>query len=503
MQIQDFQRRAVFSSAPAAAAAAAAAQMQIQGDLSAVLSEVDAVVSREDAKPKDIADAALALAYLQARGDRRLWGKLFERASAAEADFDAASITTFLWAATTAGVGHFKTTYELAGPAAKLLGSFNPAQLSTVVEALGRAGVNDADLMKAVGSHVASKAGDFSAAQLSKILYGFAAAGCPDLALTKAVLAALGGKAGAAATATDLSQVVYALAKIGRNDPAALNGLSKALAGKIGGGEAAQDVLAAVWGFAHLNAKPDATLLSKAAAAVKGATSALSAEQKIYAAWSFALLGHADKDLYAGLFKELGASLSTAPDSVSVPLLGYLAEAQLLVSESLGAQAPKLPDQVTRYALAMHGVVTESAKVKAGAAGAAFKAAVAEATARATGARYKPEIAAAVAGLPKTTADGLPVEMAVDILKVAVLPVEAGALSSSKTPLGPVAARMQLLKARGYTPVVVPAAEFNAITDKAAQAKYVLSAIKSATGGSSQLSALEKKLSEPFDPYAD
>lgn len=54
----------------------------------------------------------------------------------------------------------------------------------------------------------------------------------------------------------------------------------------------------------------------------------------------------ADKDLYAGLFKELGASLSTAPDAVSVPLLGYLAEAQLMVSDKLGAQAPKLPDQV-------------------------------------------------------------------------------------------------------------------------------------------------------------
>jgi hypothetical protein len=33
----------------------------------------------------------------------RLWGKIFERAAAAKADFDAASITAFLWAATTAG----------------------------------------------------------------------------------------------------------------------------------------------------------------------------------------------------------------------------------------------------------------------------------------------------------------------------------------------------------------------------------------------------------------
>lgn len=43
--------------------------------------------------------------------------------------------------------------------------------------------------------------------------------------------------------------------------------------------------------------------------------------------------------------------------------------------------------QVTRYALSMHSIVTESAKVKSGSAGVAFKAAVAEAVARATGAR--------------------------------------------------------------------------------------------------------------------
>jgi hypothetical protein len=47
-----------------------------------------------------------------------------------------------------AGVGHFRTTYELTGAAGKLLGSFTPAQLATVVEALGSAGVNDVDLFK-------------------------------------------------------------------------------------------------------------------------------------------------------------------------------------------------------------------------------------------------------------------------------------------------------------------------------------------------------------------
>lgn len=87
--------------------------------------------------------------------------------------------------------------------------------------------------------------------------------------------------------------------------------------------------------------------------------------------------------------------------------------------------------------------------------------------------RYKPEIAAAVAALPKVTADGLPVEMAVESLKVAVLPVDEASLSSStpRVPLGPVLARAELLRARGYTPAIVSAPEFNAQPDATAKAK--------------------------------
>jgi hypothetical protein len=87
--------------------------------------------------------------------------------------------------------------------------------------------------------------------------------------------------------------------------------------------------------------------------------------------------------------------------------------------------------------------------------------------------RYKPEIAAAIAALPKTTPDGLPVEMAVDSLKVAVLPVDEASLSSSspRVPLGPVLARAELLKARGYTAAIVPAPEFNAQPNATAKAK--------------------------------
>lgn len=44
--------------------------------------------------------------------------------------------------------------------------------------------------------------------------------------------------------------------------------------------------------------------------------------------------------------------------------------------------------QVLNYALSMHGVVGDAAKLKSGSAGAAFRAEVAQATARATGARW-------------------------------------------------------------------------------------------------------------------
>lgn len=88
----------------------------------------------------------------------------------------------------------------------------------------------------------------------------------------------------------------------------------------------------------------------------------------------------------------------------------------LLLLPCCCAPAPAI--QVARYALAMHGVASEAAKERAGAAGRDFRAEVATAAARAMGARYKPEIAAAVKAMPKRTADGLAVDMAIDALKV-------------------------------------------------------------------------------------
>lgn len=58
-------------------------------------------------------------------------------------------------------------------------------------------------------------------------------------------------------------------------------------------------------------------------------------------------------------------------------------------------------------------------------------------------------------------------------LQVAVVPVEASDLSSSKpqVALGPVVAAGQVLAAKGYTPAYVLAPEFNAQPDDTARAK--------------------------------
>jgi hypothetical protein len=75
--------------------------------------------------------------------------------------------------------------------------------------------------------------------------------------------------------------------------------------------------------------------------------------------------------------------------------------------------------------------------------------------------------------MPIKTPDGLPIDMAIASLKVALLPVGPEALSTSvpRVPLGPTAAQMALVKARGYTPVVVPTDQFSALPDDMAKAK--------------------------------
>ncbi|KAI8472216.1 MAG: mitochondrial F1F0 ATP synthase associated protein [Monoraphidium minutum] len=494
------------SSSRAPANAAPLAATAVEGDLAGVLREIDAAMSAEGASPKDVADAAMGLALLQARGDRRLWGKIFEKAGALKGSFDAASLTAFLWAAGAANVGHFKTAFDLAGPAAKLLGSFTPDQLATVVEALGKAGVNDPDVFKGVSDRLA-KGGDFTAAQLAKLLWGAAAAGAADAGVAKAAAAAFVGKIGDA-TAKDAAQAAWALAKLGRVDKPALDAIGKALSTKLGGGEAPADAAAAVWAFATLNYKLDGQALSKAAAAIKAGAGELSAEQAIHAAWGLALLGSADKDVFSALLSSAGSAVSAAPDAVPVRAAAALCEAQTLILDRLGAQGPKLPDQVYAYAQGMYTLVADSAKTRRPAAAAAFHAAVATAAARAGGARYKPEVAAAVAALPRKTSDGLPVEMGLDLdkdLKVAILALGAADVSSTSpaTLLGPAEAAKRLLEARGYKVASVLQPAFEAAKDDKARAAVVMAAIKAAAPGNSKVSQLEKQLAAPFDPYAE
>lgn len=51
--------------------AQAATEVAVEGDVDGVLSSIDKLVSSDAASAKDVADAAVALAYLQAKGNRR------------------------------------------------------------------------------------------------------------------------------------------------------------------------------------------------------------------------------------------------------------------------------------------------------------------------------------------------------------------------------------------------------------------------------------------------
>ena len=53
-----------------------------------------------------------------------------------------------------AGVGHFKTLFELSGPAASMMKTLTPTQLSIVVESLGKAGAKDLVFFGLVSSQV-------------------------------------------------------------------------------------------------------------------------------------------------------------------------------------------------------------------------------------------------------------------------------------------------------------------------------------------------------------
>lgn len=466
----------------------------VEGDVSALLKEIDAIVSSEAVSAKEVADAAVALTYVQAKSNRRVWGKVVEKAGAVKATFDAASLTNLLWALTASGVEHFKTVAELAGPAAELLPTMTPTQVSLVVEALGKAGVADAALQAKVSAVVLAKIGEYKPADLARVLFGVAASGASDVQLTKAISKAL---AGAELDSRVAAQSLYALAVLRRADTATVAALSKSLKGF----ESGVDAAAAAWSLGALAAKVDRSTGAALASALKASAGDLSAAQAVQAAWGLGLIGAADKEAVSALFAVAAAAIEKAPESISPALLAQLHEAAVLAPEA------KLPAAVAEFAGKAFGLAVDATRLKRTSAEAAFVADVTEATARAMGARYRPEIADLAKSFAKTAADGSGLDIAVDIEggKLLVEPLPAAVLSTSTPvqPLGAAQAYAKVREAQGYKVAFVPVSEWQTLEDAKAKATFVLSAVKKAVPGlSSRVDSLQKKLEEPFNPYA-
>jgi hypothetical protein len=470
-----------------------------------------------------VADAALALALLQARGDRRLWGKIFEKAHGLRATFDAASLSTFLWASGAAGVQHFKSVFDMSAAAARLLPSLTPQQVGIVVEALGRAGAADGDLFRAVSERVSQNAGSMAPADLARVLWGFAAAGVEDGRLAKAAGAALASKADAAA-ARDLAQASWALAKLRRSaDKPTLESLAKALSSKLGAANSTpQDAAAAAWAFATLGHAPAAQAAGKAAAAAlskPGAAAELTPSTAADAAWALALIG-GNAEAVQPLLARVAEAIAAAPDAVPVAAAGAAAEAAALSGK-------QLPPSVASYCRDMRALLSERALARATQAQADWKRDVARAGARAlVGARYKPEVdkaSAAAQQAPLASAagdsDGVAADLTFDLGgadgKVAIVlatPEEEGASGAGH--LGAAEARRRVLEAASKAgfkgaAVVTPTAWRRAVggangaAAEAAGAAAVLEAVKAQCPAlSGKVAQLQRKLAEPFDPYA-
>lgn len=485
--------------------------MPVDGDAPSLLKALDAAVSAESATPKDVADAAMALALLQSRGDRRLWGKLFEKAGQLKGSFDAASLATFLWASGAAGVSHFRSVFDMSAPAARLLPSLTPQQLGVVVEALGRAGAADGDLFRAVGERVSAGAGSMAPADLARVLWGFAAAGVEDGKLAKAAGSALAAKA-ESASARDLAQASWALAKLRRSsDKAALDALGKALGAKLSGsGATPQDAAAAAWAFATLGhgGGGGAAVAKSAAAALKSGAGELTPATAADAAWGLALLG-GPADAVQALLKRVSDAIAAAPDAVPVEAAAAAAEAAAL------AKSPLPSPQVAAYARDMRALLSERARVRATSDFGAWRAAVAEAGARAlAGARYKPEVGKAVATAlsPAASEDGVAADLVFDLGgsdgKVALVLASADEepASGGAGHLGAAEARRRLLEGKGGVKgaaVVTRGAWAAAGAGAAGGAAAVLEAVKAQCPAlSGKVGQLQRKLAEPFDPYA-
>ncbi|KAG2431414.1 hypothetical protein HXX76_009429 [Chlamydomonas incerta] len=452
------------------------------GDASGVVSAVDALMSHDSAATgKDVADAAVALAYLGTRGNRRVWGKVLEKA--ASTPLDGPSLANLSWALSAANVDHTRTLAELAGPLAASLKSLSPAQVSFAVEAVGKSGTADVELFAAVTELAAARTGDFKAADLARLLWGFGAAGVQDGKLVKAASAGLVAKA-AELGGREAAQALWGLAALRRVPDAALAGaLAKALKAGV---EAPADAAAAAWALATLAVKADAATVKALADKAKAGVADLSAAQAVQGGWGLAMLG--DKDGAASLLGAAAAAVQKDPTSLSPSALALLHAGAVVSGASL-------PNPVSDFAAKGFGLAVEHARHSRGSAAAAFHADLAEAVAYASGARHRPDVAAKVASFVSSGPDGSTLDVVVPAdanTKLAVLGVEAEALATSGAVLGGSLAAARVREAQGYKVVVVPQTEFPAGAPLKQRAAAVLGAIKKAVPG---LAAMADKLS--------
>ncbi|GFR44560.1 hypothetical protein Agub_g5831 [Astrephomene gubernaculifera] len=460
---------------------AAAAAVPVSGDAAGVLSSVDALLQQDsNATGKDVSDAAVALAYLGARGNRRVWGKVLEKA--ASVSLDGASLANLSWALSAANVEHTRTVAELSGPLAANLKSMTPAQVSYAVEAIGKSGVADVELFAAVAELAEARAAEFKPADLARLLWAFGAAGVQD---GKLVRAASAGLAKAELSGRVAAQALWGLAALGRVPDAALAGaLAK---GMKSGVEAPADAAAAAWALATLVVKADSATVKALSEKAKAGAADLSAAQAVQGGWGLAQLG--DKEGAAALLGAAAAAVQKDPTSLSPSALA------LLHSGAVAAGA-SLPAQVAEFAAKGFGLAVEHARHTRSSAAAAFHAELAEAVAYASGARHRPDVAAKVASYQAAAPEGSTLDVVVPVdanTKLAVIGVEAELLAANGAVLGGSIAAARVREAQGYKVALVSSAEWPAGAPVKQRAAAALAAIKKSVPS---LASMADKLSK-------
>ncbi|PNH12609.1 hypothetical protein TSOC_000418 [Tetrabaena socialis] len=452
-----------------AAAAPAFAVPGVSGDAAGVLATVEALLQPDSASgPKDVSDAAVALAYLGARGDRRLWGKVLEKAGSLGASLGGPALGNLAWALSASNVSHSRTAAELSGPLAASLKTLSPAQISFAVEAIGASGSADAELFAAITALVEARAADFKTADLTRLLWGFGAAGVQDSKLVKAASAGLVAKS-AELTGREAAQALWGLAALRRAPDAPLTAaLSKALKAGV---EAPADAAAAAWALATLAVKADAGTVKALADKAKAAAADLSAAQAAQGGWGLALLG--DKDGAAALLAAAGAAVAKDPTSASPSAL-----ALLHIGATVSGAA--LPPALAEFASKGFALAVEHGRHARSGAAAAFHAELAEAVAYATGARHRPDVAAKVAALVAPAPDGSSLDILLPAEKLAVVGVEAELLAASGAVLGGSLGVARVREAQGYKVALVSAADWPAGAPVKERAAALLAAVKKA-----------------------